>query len=227
MVLSAVEVNSKLQTQMPSHCETGINKEDPVFDVGCYNEHFFDVLLNDLNLKGSFPRLVSYINTSTPEEILGYLKGVEGFARENNDPKIPLSKRETILILGALLNIESTYIRFDVNKDNIIDNQTVVAYNGKQPVTELDAAFDIYRTAIIKVAKLKPEQEKYAKAIFLYMIKYMEIPPQGSWIDSGKFWYFYKWGSNKPIYAKRLNIGTLLYYLVNEKASSQNLKLKH
>jgi len=227
MVLSAVQVNAKLQDEMSKHCDTGINKDDPLFDTVCYNDHYFETLLNELNYKTSFPRLITYINSSSPEEVMGYLQGVEGFARETNDPKVPVSKREATLILGALLNIESTFIRFDVNKDNIIDNQTVVGYEGKKPLTELDAAFRIYQTAIIKVANLKPDQEKYAKAIFLYMIKYMEIPPQGSWLKTGKFLYFYKWGSSKPIYAKRLNVGTLLYYLVSEKASEKKKSELH
>lgn len=225
MVLSAVEVNTKLSVELARDCDPGINKDEPLFDITCVNDHYFEALMNKLDYKAFFPRLLTYINSSSPEEVMGYLQGVEGFAREKNDPKIPLNKREATLVLGALLNIESTFIRFDVNKDNVIDNRTIVAYEGKQALTELDVAFRIYRSAIIKVANLPPSQEKYAQAIFLYMIKYMEIPPQGSWIDSGKFLIFYKWGAHKPIFAKRLNVGTLLYYLVNEKATEEKKRL--
>jgi hypothetical protein len=209
-----------------ANCDPGINKEDPVFEVGCWNEHFYEILLNKLNYKLFFPRLYAYINTSTPEEALGYLTGVVGFARDNNDPKVPINARDSVLIQGAMLNIESTFIRFDANKDNLIDNQTIAAYEDGKGLTELDVAFKIYRTAIIKVAGLKPENEKYAKSIFLYMIKYMEIPPQGRWLDNLRFLYFHSWESRKPIYAKRLNIGTLLYYLVNPNASSKLKKIK-
>ncbi len=221
MVLSSVQVNSKINTELLKVCDGGINKADPLFDVGCFNDNYFSTLMNNLEYKEFFPRLYTYINDAKSEESMGFLKGVEGFARENNNPKIPINKRESTLILGALLNIESTFIRFDVNRDNVIDNVTIVGYEGKTAITELDAAFKIYRSAIIKVAKLPPSQEKYAQAIFLYMIKYMEIPPQGSWIDSGKFWLFYKFGLKNPIYGKRLNVGTLLYYLVNQNATKK------
>jgi hypothetical protein len=226
MVLSSVQVNNKIGAELSSYCEVGMNKEDPLLDINCVNEHFFETLMNKLDYKAFFPRLYSYIHTVPAEEVVGYLKGVEGFAREKNDPKIPLNKREATLVLGALLNIESTFIRFDVNKDNIIDNKTIVAYEGKTAITELDAAFRIYQSAIIKVANLPPSQEKYAQAIFLYMIKYMEIPPQNSWIDNGKFWFFYQFGMYNPIYAKRLNVGTLLYYLVNQNAAKKKMALK-
>jgi hypothetical protein len=228
MVLSAVQVNQKLGTELSKYCDPGLNKDEPLFDVACVNDNYFKSLLENLNYKEYFPRLVTYIHASSSEELMAYLQGVEGFAREKNDPKIPLNSRESTLILGAMLNIESTFIRFDVNKDNILDNQTIVAYDGKEKLSELDVAFRIYRSAIIKVAKLAPSQEKYAQAIFLYMIKYMEIPPQGSWLDNAKFWLFYKWGMNQPILAKRLNVGTILYYLVNQNATKekkQNLKL--
>ena len=226
MIMAAVQLNTNVENEMSHYCDTGINKDDPLIYQDCYNEHFYEVLLNKLEYKKFFPRLYSYINGSSPEEIKGYLEGVEGFARDIHDPKVPLNKRESTLVLGAMLNIESTFLRFDANKDNIIDNQTVVAYDGKTPLTELDVAFKIYRTAIIAVAKLKPDQEKYAKSIFLYMIKYMEIPPQNSWLDNAKFLYFHLWGSTKPIYAKRLNIGVLLYYLVNQNAASMKLKTR-
>jgi hypothetical protein len=180
--------------------------------------------MKTLNYSSNFPRLESYIFNNSKEELQNYLKGVEGFARENNDPKVPINKRDSTLILGALLNIESTFLRFDVNRDNTIDNFNVIGREGDTDITELDTAFKIYRSAIIKVAKLAPEQEKYAQAIFLYMVKYMEIPPQGSWLDNAKFWYFYKWGSRKHIVAKRLNIGVLLYYLVNQNATKFRIR---
>jgi hypothetical protein len=224
MVLSSVQVNEKIQTEISKACNSGTDRDHPSFEVNCFNQHYFETIMKTLNYSSNFPRLESYIFNNSKEELQNYLKGVEGFARENNDPKVPINKRDSTLILGALLNIESTFLRFDVNRDNTIDNFNVIGREGDTDITELDTAFKIYRSAIIKVAKLAPEQEKYAQAIFLYMVKYMEIPPQGSWLDNAKFWYFYKWGSRKHIVAKRLNIGVLLYYLVNQNATKFRIR---
>lgn len=212
MILSAVEISDKFRTELSSVCDTGINQDDPVFETACFNSHFFDTMLNKLNFKKFFPRLADYVNTSPKTEVDEYLKGVEGFARDNPNPEIPVNKRDNILILGAMLNIESTFIRFDSNRDNIIDYK------------ELVEAFKIYRAAIITMAKLKPAEEVFAQSIFLYMVAKMEIPPTGTWMQSAKFFTFHKCASYDfcretfmdTIEAKRLNIGKLLYYMVNQ-----------
>lgn len=212
MILSAVQITDKFREDLSTQCDTGINKDDPVYAVECFNEHFFDSILNRLQYKKYFPRLNDYVKNTPATEVQEYLKGVEGFARDNNDPKLPINKRDNILILGAMLNIESTFIRFDANRDNVID------YN------ELTEAFKVYKPSIISLAKLKPSEEVYAQSIFLYMVSKMEIPPTGTWMQSATFFSFHKcasweWCRNKmmdPIVAKRLNVGKLLYYMVNQ-----------
>lgn len=213
MILTAVEITDKFKEDMLSVCDGGINKEEPVFETTCFNQHFFATMLN--RYKNFFPRLAEYIDPkNTPKkDVDAFLLGVEGFARDDIDPKVPVNKRDNILIMGAMLNIESTFIRFDANKDNIIDYK------------ELTLAFNVYKQAIITMAKLKPNEEGYAKSIFLYMVSKMEIPPTGSWKENVKFVTFHKcasmdWCRNTfmdPIEGRRLNIGKLLYYLVNQK----------
>lgn len=213
MILSAVSITNKFSTELSSHCDGGIDPEGPIFETECFNANFFDTILNKLKLKSFFPRLNNYVNNSTHHEAINYLKGVEGFARDLPNPELPINKRDNILIIGAILNIESTFIRFDSNKDNIID------YN------ELLDAFKIYKSAIMSMAKLK--NEEYALSVFLYMISKMEIPPNGTWINNAKFFSFHKCVSNdfcrltflEKIEAKRLNIGKLLYYIVTPNAT--------
>jgi hypothetical protein len=208
MILSSVTVTNKLMTELSSICNGGINAETPVFATECFNQHFFDSILNKLKLKTFFPRLNNYINNSTRHEVIDYLKGVEGFARDLPNPELPINKRDAILIIGSILNIESTFIRFDTNKDNILD------------YSELLGAFGVYKLSIISMAKLKDEE--YALSIFLYMISKMEIPPNGTWMNNAKFYSFHKCVTNDfcretflyKIEAKRLNIGKLLYYIV-------------
>ncbi len=222
MILSAVKVSDNFRDQLTAVCDSGVNKEDPVFGTECFNQHFFDTILNKLNYKKFFPRLNDYVTTATKEDVDGYLAGVEGFARDVNDPKIPINERDNILILGAMLNIESTFIRFDTNKDNIID------YN------ELTEAFKVYKPAIISLAKLAPAQEYLAKSIFMYMVSKMEVPPTGTWMDNAKFIAFHgclqfdvcRTTVMDKIEAKRLNIGKLLYYLVNQPTPASVTKNK-
>lgn len=216
MILSSVEISDKFRTQLSTVCDTGINEEDPVFETACFNSHFFNTMLNQLNYKKFFPRLNEYVTNNPINEVNEYLKGVEGFARDNPNPNIPVNKRDNILILGAMLNIESTFIRFDINRDNIIDYK------------ELVEAFKVYKSAIISLAGLKPAEEGYAQSIFLYMVSKMEVPPTGTWMQSAKFFTFHKCVSYEicrdtfldKIEAKRLNIGKLLYYMVNQTAIS-------
>jgi hypothetical protein len=212
MILSASQASDDFRNRLKDYCDPGINTEDSLFDVKCFNDHFFEVFLNHVNYKKYFPRMAEYVNASPLTEVQAYLRGIEGFARDINDPKLPINKRDNILILGSMINVETTFLRFDTNLDNTID------YN------ELMEAFKVYRPSIIALAKLSKEQEVYAPSIFLYMVSKMEIPPNNDWMDNLKFYSFHKCVSSNfcrttvldPIVAKRLNIGTLLYYLVNQ-----------
>ncbi len=225
MILSSVQITKNFTEEIARNCDGGINKDDPIFETTCYNENFFHSLLDNLNFKKFFPRLDTYVKNVSPAESSEFLVGVEGFARDVADPNIPMNERDSILILGSLINIESTFIRFDTNKDNILD------------FNELDAAFDVYKQGIITLAKLKPGQEGYAKSIFLYMVTKMEIPPTKTWLESVSFfsfhrcvsWTFCRNTAMKKIEAKRLNVGKLLYYMVNQNttpAASENKSKK-
>lgn len=212
MLLTAVEVSGKFSTNLTRLCDPGLNADDPLYEAGCFNENYYDVILNKLGYRKSFPRLGMYYDSASRAESLEYLKGVEGFARDNNAPGVPVNRRDATLILGAMVNIETTFIRFDKNRDNIID------------YTELSEAYFTYRSSIIELAGLKKEQEVYAKPIFLYMASKMEIPKTGTWMTDIQFATFSKCVESEfcrttfmdPIEAKRLNIGKLLYYLVNQ-----------
>ena len=214
MIFSSVQMSNKFRDELGRYCDGGINKDDPVFETECFNEHFFESFLADNTFKKYFPRLKQYVENSPKEVLLDYLNGVEGFARDEANPKVPIGQRDTILILGSMLNIETTLIRFDTNHDNVIDYH------------ELVSAFQVYKSAIISLAKLKPNQEGYAQSVFLYMAHKMEVPPAGSWLDSVKFFSFHTCVSWTPcrstimkkIEAQRLNVGKLLYFLVNQES---------
>lgn len=223
MILSAVEVSGRLNERTSEVCHPGNNPDDKVFELECFNKNYFDIILNQLEYKNYFPRLDEYVKNSSPEEVNGYLRGIQGFARDNDAPGVPVNRRDATLVLGAMINIESTFIRFDTNLDNIIDYE------------ELKNAFMVYRASIISIAKLTPKQEKYALPVFLYMASRMQVPKTGTWFSDINFGFFStcaesdfcrkKFLIGGPIEAKRLNIGKLLYYLVQQsKADPANKK---
>lgn len=212
MILTAVELSNRYSKNLIKVCDSGFNTSDPIFDKSCFNQHFFESILTQLDYKQDLPRLFKYYSSVNFDEYTGYLLGVQGFARDDDNEGVPVNSRDTTLILGAMLNIESTFIRFDKNSDNIIDYD------------ELSEAFLVYKSSIIALANLKPGQEKYAKGIFLYMVSKMKIPKSdsGKWLDDLEFPAFNSCSQSKwcrdtlmvKIEAKRLNIGKLLYYLV-------------
>jgi len=223
MILSAVQVNDDFRKELLHYCKIVKGPVEPGFDTKCFNDHFYKTFLSDLSYNKFFPALTTYVNKVDDEEKNNYLAGVEGFARDVNKPEIPVHNRDNILILGAMINIESTMIRFDYNKDGVIDNKYCVIPDSMNPrkcaKTELQMAFEVYRKAIIEIGELDQSTMGYAYSIFLYLVKYKEKPPKGGWINNAKFLYFHWWESTNLIEAKRLNIGRILYYLVLENGS--------
>lgn len=213
MIFSSGNISEKFNKALLLACDFGINKNDPIFDTTCFNNRFFEVLLNDLRYKKYFPSLYDYFKNSSQKETDEYLIGVEGFAREGRELDVPINNRDSSLVFGAMINIESTFVRFDLNGDNVVDYD------------ELLKAYDVYKNTIVIMAKLKPGQEAFAKSIFLYMVSKMKTPPSGSIFKDAKFFAFHKcvssdWCREKfltKIEAKRLNIGRLLAFLVKPK----------
>ncbi len=204
LVITAMKLGDELISELNQRCGSEPGDEQPLIAVECSREHFFDVLLNKLDQKTYMPHLASYISRIDQKTRLDFLSKVEGFARDIKDDNVPINKREYMLIFGAMLNIESTFLRYDVNRDNQVDAQ------------ELKEAFKTYRQAIIDIAKLDEGKVKYTESIFLYLIKYMEIPS-----TTELLWFHYVSDKSK-ITAERLNIGAILNFLVSQANSERH-----
>lgn len=167
----------------------------------CHRPYFFDIFFNKLGYKKNYPRFYDFYKKAPQTELESFIANVEGFARDfGDDTTIPMAARDYGLLIGAMINIESTFLRFDTDNNNLLDNK------------ELDKAFLVYKEAIIAVAKLDESKEKYAKSIFIYMVKYMKIPSTLQLLN----FHYAPWASH-DVLAKRVNIGALLYYLVKNK----------
>lgn len=203
LALFAIQAAGEIVEVIKKDCEWIEAKEVEGFNLSCYRNVFFKALLEDLNLKERLPKLNAYIEGASDKEVRDFLVSVEGFARESRDQNRPETKKDLVLLIGAMLNIESTFLRYDTNKNNIVDPD------------ELLKAFPVYEDAIMVVAPLEESQRSYAKSIFLYMIKYMEKPSK---LQLAAF--HYNPFRSGEISSKRLNIGALLYNMVLAAAES-------
>ncbi|MBT7608277.1 MAG: hypothetical protein HN576_00880 [Bacteriovoracaceae bacterium] len=210
LVLQAMKLSQEVFTTLKHIQDSGTataegvdcsyeDQDNPVFPVRCHRKFFFDIFFNKLNHKIDFPKFFRFYKNSTEEELDTYLMHIEGFSREYEDPDMPITQRDYGMIIGALLNIESTFIRFDKDEDNVLNRE------------ELDQAFLLYRSAIISLAELSGSREKYAKSIFLYLVKNKKVPNKVQLLN-----FHYNPFINKDIVAKRLNLGAVLYFLVSK-----------
>lgn len=200
MVLSAIELNTRFMTELTKVCPalSGTSPDDWSFHTPCYRPHFFRIIMQEFGFSRYLPMLDRYTRTNPASEVATFLRNVEGFARDVDDEAVPMVRRDFILLIGALINIETTFLRFDSNRDNIVSPN------------ELKEAFKIYEKAIILIAELDEGNEKFAESIFLYMIKNNAIPTRNQLI-----YFHYSPLVDRDISALRINIGSLLYNLVN------------
>lgn len=200
LALFAIDLGDKIYKKLGDYCNEYTRNGSTGYAVSCYRPRFFDLLMNEFGMAKKMPKLQAYMNSVPEEEVNNFLVSIEGFAKDYPEAGMPEARRDVILLVGALLNIESTFLRFDTNKSNLLDPQ------------ELEAGFPVYEEAIVSLAGLEGGKRKYAKTIFLYMIKEMNEPG-----TMDVMLYHYNPFSNKEISSKRLNIGALLYNMVYAK----------
>ncbi len=167
--------------------------------VKCYREHFFKMLEPK---KKSFEKLFDFVDKAIKnnelEKLSELLKRTEYFTRECALETRPMLEKDFTVLIGGLLNIESTLIHFDVNEDNELNYD------------ELEQAFPIYRAAIIGAAQLKKWQEPLARSIFFYLVKYQKLPSN---LELISFAAKFETVGDKKIKGDRVTIATLLKYI--------------
>lgn len=197
LALFGIKAADNVVEKMKKYCDWVEGKGVEGFELNCYRSKFFKVFLDEMGLAERLPKLTRYIRESSSSEKYKFLTSVEGFARESQDQDRPETRKDLVLLIGAMMNIESTFLRYDANRNNILDPN------------ELDKAFPVYEEAIMSLANLDESKRSYAKTIFLFMIKEMKMPSK--W-DVATF--HYNPFANKKISSKRLNIGALLYNML-------------
>lgn len=182
--------------QETKSCELAL---DGGMSVKCYREHFFKMLEPK---KKHFEKLFDFVDKSIAnneqEKLSELLKRTEYFTRECALETRPMMEKDFTVLVGGLLNIETTLLHFDKNEDN------------KLNYDELEAAFPIYRSAIIGAAELKKWQEPLARSIFFYLVKNQKLPSN---LELIAFAAKFETVGDKKIEGDRVTIATLLKYI--------------
>ncbi|OUR96879.1 hypothetical protein A9Q84_11115 [Halobacteriovorax marinus] len=207
MVMVAVSLGDEIMLELKEDCTNLGDPDELAFSPGCYRPHFLDSWINRLGYQGTFPKLSRYLKETPTHEVIDFVRKTEGFARDYDDPNLPMNIRDYTLLIGAMLNIESTFVRFDVNNDNIIGNR------------ELEDAFKIYESSIVQLAELGGWKKMFSKTVFFFMVKFKKIPT-----NTEVMTHHFNLNAN-PFYddtieAKRLNIGALLYNLIQYRSNT-------
>lgn len=200
LTLYAMSFTEKFMPLMEKYCPQFSVGEVKGFDVACYRNHFYKVAFTEMNLKGSLKKFSNYVYStfqSNPQELNEFHVAVEGFARESNDPKSPMTKKDISLLFGAFMNIESVFLRYDKDKTNIL------SYN------ELQSAFPVYEEALMMIGEISEEQRDFAKPAFFYVIEKKKVPNK---VQVAAYYYT---GGFKGVIARRVNIAKLLFNMVS------------
>lgn len=120
------------------------------------------------------------------------------FYTDGDKEEIPYSETDMMLVITAMAHVETTVLRWDVNENNILDPN------------EVDAGYAIYESAIEGFLDNYPSiVGRFKKQIYLYLIKYEEIPAVDSVSSAWRLVRFL--GSlRKATPAKRKTIASIL-----------------
>ncbi len=190
-VIHAFGITSQVHKNLKKYCPI-IDPDNESVDVLCFREHFLHIFFNELKYQVYYNKLYDFLQDAGVGTLRKYLINIELYARINPDPKVPLTKEDLSRILVILTNLETAFIRFDVNKDSILQRG------------ELDMAFLVFRNLVKDVADLGKEDSALFKSIFLYLIKHMEVP------SATKLLWFHAFGSKDGITSSRINISAIL-----------------
>lgn len=208
LIFTAAKITTLMEENLSTkkECPTRVDEAGfTVMESRCIRGKFFDKLFGEkeLNLSQYFPRLKDYVDANSRGKIIEFIKGVEVFSRSVDDIDATWwRKKDFTLVIGAMLNIESTYIRFDKNTDNKLDRR------------ELDTGYkEAYELAIVSIAKLKGKLTAFGRTAFFYLLKYHKDPGviNVAWTHVWFKKYF------NDFKAQRLDISELLKFLVDKR----------
>jgi hypothetical protein len=182
-------ISSQIHDELTKRCVVANDGES--IPIPCFRGQFLDAFFNKLNLGRYYNKLYEYYTLAGKEEIQNYLINIELYARIDPSEDVPVTKEDLGRILVIVGNLESAFIRFDIDKDGVLSRG------------ELDLTFLVFQNLLKTVAGDDLTPGLY-KSIFLYLIKNMKVP------STVQLLWFHAFGKKKNIVSSRFNISAIL-----------------
>ncbi len=189
----------------------------------CFNKYFYNGVCT--HYRQYFPRLFEYLGISdeascdanfNSEHNFNYLVASAKAARfchqyPDDLSEIPYTEGDIMSILLAMMHIETTITRWDSNLNNFMD------------ANEVMDAYSIYKPAINSMLPKLPSvldtpkiRETLAKQVFLYLVKFEEVPKTQKGQDIWKLVKFLLSFNAKKAPAERKTIASILRIVSEE-----------
>lgn len=189
--LHAYSISDKVHTELKKHCPI-IDPDTESYEISCFREYFLHVFFNELGYQRYYHNLYQYLQKSGVDVVRRYAINIELYSRLEEDPSSPITKSQMGRFVVILSNLETAYLRFDIDKNGILDRG------------ELDVAYLVFKGLVVSVADLGEGKEKLYKSIFLYLVKNMKVP------NPVQLTWFHLFARKKDITATRFNISAIL-----------------
>ena len=217
----------KAQNKLYDFYETKNCQKDEFdrLDATCFKDHFYESLCT--NYRDNFPRLFEFLGGNpdlkcneqsfNSQHNMDYLNASAQAARfchvyPDNKEEVKYSKGDIMSILLAMMHIETTITRWDV--------KTV---NNMMDADEVMDAYAIYKPAINGMLPKLPSvldtpkiKETLAKQVYLYLVKFEEVPQTKTGQDVWKLVKFLLSFNAKKAPAHRKTIASILRIVSEE-----------
>lgn len=184
-LFSALNISDKLYSYMEQE-GCSVDRFDRI-EPACFRKTFWKGVCT--YYKPNFPLMFESLNTpkfcadfeNTPASDMLLDKAIAAARTCNNfldgeKEEIPYSKGDFMTILVALLHAETTVLRWDINNNNILDQN------------EINTAYEIYEPALDGFLQDKnPIIKRFKKQIYQYMIKFERVPDESDYKSIWKF----------------------------------------
>lgn len=197
-LLTAVEVKDFFTDTMISLCQNGLDQYDRIAPE-CFRKNFLNVIETPIpgdgrSIADYMPYMHKFIINMVdklPEgsaiteskDFMKFITETESFTRscmyydqENQTDEVYLKVNDAFAVFAGLLNVESTFLRFDLDRNNVVDAKNV---HGKNEV--LNAFYKTYKGALTALVVDKVGGQEWvaklvAKPIFQYLVKFGKVP---------------------------------------------------
>jgi hypothetical protein len=199
-------------------------------EPGCFKENFYEALCT--NYRKYFPKLFEYLsadnNLGCDQNFnsfhnLQYIDASAKAARTcqiypDDQKEIPYSEGDIMSMLLAMMHVETTIARWDTRTvNNLMDHEEVVD------------AYAIYKPAIMGMLPKLPSvlntakiRETLAKQVYLYLVKFEEVPQTKQGKDIWKLVKFLLSFNAKKAPATRKTISSILW-IVSEEGKKKSI----